>query len=63
MELERPHHPTMSMSESTGVSAETAYHILEMNGPVGIPEMENSGGLYAELPAPQILDVYFQIER
>lgn len=56
-------YPAVSLLEPTTVSAETAYHNLEMYGPVGIPEMESPGRHYAELPAPQILDTYFRAER
>jgi hypothetical protein len=57
MALELPIFPAVVKHEAGAVSAETAYHNLELYGPVGITEMP--GDYEAVLPAPRILDTYF----
>jgi hypothetical protein len=54
---ELPPYPAVSLLEPTDISAETAYHNLEMYGPVAIHELDDTH--YGELPAPRILDTYF----
>ena len=58
--IELTPYTAVSLHEPTAVSAETAYHNLEMYGPVGIPGLGSSGERYTELPVPQILDTYFR---